>query len=146
LHDSGYNEDWYSEIDIIEGVSDNNWNALSHYTSTELCTMQDHGGSGATRANLDCMLDPNAGGCGVNAAAGTFGERFNGGVWAMQIEDDGIKAWFFARGLEPSDIASDNPNPSSWGLPVMNFAPGSCDMGATFRKMKIVSTPHITPG
>jgi hypothetical protein len=108
--------------------------------------MENDGGSGVARA-LDCVLDPSVGGCGVNAAAGTFGEQFKGGVWAMQIEDDGIKAWFFARGAEPSDIASDKPDPSSWPTPVMNFVPGPCDLKASFKKMKMVSIaspPSVT--
>ncbi|KAF1838567.1 hypothetical protein BDW02DRAFT_390966 [Decorospora gaudefroyi] len=138
LHDSGYGEDWYSEIDILEGVSKNTRNELSLHTSTKPCFMQDDGGSGTARANLDCSLSSGGGSCGVNAADGTFGEPFNGGVWAMQFEADGVKSWHFARGNEPSDIGSDSPDPNMWGTPVMNFVPRPCDMAAAFRKMKLI--------
>jgi len=102
--------------------------------------MQDVGGSGKTRG-LDCMWGPNSPGCGVDAQDGTFGETFNaagGGIWATQLESEGIKIWFFPRGSEPADYLSGNPDPGTWGQPVMNFAPDNCDM-AMFQKMKIVS-------
>jgi hypothetical protein len=81
--------------------------------------------------------------CGVNATALTLIESAAAGVWAMQIEDDGMKAWFFARGLEPSDMANDNPDPSSWGEPLRDFVLSPCDVS---KKMKIVSTfPMLYP-
>jgi hypothetical protein len=83
--------------------------------------------------------------CGVNAAAFTPLESAVTGVWTFQTEEDGMKAWFFAKGLEPSDMASDNPDPSSWGTPLVDATLSPCDVS---RKMKIVSTfpmrsPHM---
>ncbi|KAF1945102.1 hypothetical protein EJ02DRAFT_297452, partial [Clathrospora elynae] len=141
LHDDHHDEHWYSEIDLIEGLSLNTWNELSLFTSIQPCTMRDNGGSGKTRPGLDCVRRSNERGCGVNAPDGTFDKPVNdnrGGIWATQVEADGIKTWFFARGHEPLDIGSDSPDPSKWGTPVMNFVPDHCDMQTAFRKMKIV--------
>ncbi|KAF2819908.1 hypothetical protein CC86DRAFT_251955, partial [Ophiobolus disseminans] len=131
--------DLYSEIDIIEGVSHLQHNSLTIWTKPEVCIMKDVGGTGKTR-NLDCAWGPGSPGCGVDAQVGSFGESFNkngGGIWATQLESDGIKVWFFPRGSEPADYLSGKPDPSTWGPPVMNFAPDNCDM-KMFRKMKIV--------
>ncbi|KAG9189563.1 hypothetical protein G6011_06431 [Alternaria panax] len=114
LHDNAYQEDWYSEFDIIEGVSKNSWNMLSLHTAHTPCKMRDNGGTGQASSN------------------------HHGGVWAAQFENDGIKAWFFARGSEPSDLHGDHPDPSRWGEPVMNFVGDSCDIRKSFKKMKII--------
>jgi hypothetical protein len=79
--------------------------------------------------------------CGVDGPDGSFGQAFNdrqGGVWAAQVENNGIKAWFFARGSEPSDWNKDHPDPSNWGTPMMNFVGDGCDIRNTFKKMQIV--------
>ena len=65
-------------------------------------------------------------------SGGTFGDSFNkkgGGVWATQIEADGIKIWYFAMSDIPEDIESDAPDPKNWGLggkpwPVGEMPPG----------------------
>ncbi|KAI4637939.1 hypothetical protein J4E83_000757 [Alternaria metachromatica] len=138
LHDTGHQEEWYSEFDIIEGVSMNSRNSLSLHTGHTPCKMRDNGGSGETRPDLECMEHRD---CGVNGPEGSFGQAFNdnrGGIWAAQVEDDGIKAWFFPRGHEPSGWDSANPDPNTWGTPVMNFVGDGCDIRNTFKKMKII--------
>jgi len=118
----------------------NSRNSLSLHTGHTPCKMRDNGGSGETRPDLECMEHRD---CGVNGPEGSFGQPFNdnrGGVWAAQVEDDGIKAWFFPRGHEPSDWDSANPDPNTWSTPVMNFVGDGCDIRNTFKKMKIVST------
>jgi hypothetical protein len=100
--------------------------------------MLDHGGSEETRPDTECMSGHD---CGVNGPDDPFGQAFNdhhGGVWAAQVENDIIKAWFFARGNEPAGWDGPNPDPSKWGTPAMNFAGDGCDIQKTFKKMKIV--------
>jgi hypothetical protein len=138
LHDTADQEQWYSEFDIIEGVSKNTWNELSLHTAQTPCKMQDNGGSGKTRQDLECMSGYD---CGVDGPDDSFGQAFNdhhGGVWAAQVENDGIKAWFFARGSKPLGCDGANPDPSTWGTPLMNFVGDGCDIQKTFKKMKIV--------
>lgn len=102
--------------------------------------MRDAGGSGKTR-NLDCAWGPNSPGCGVDAYDGSFGDAFNangGGIWATQLEAEGIRIWFFPRGSEPKDLVDGEPDPRTWETPILDFSPGECDM-SMFSKMKIVS-------
>jgi hypothetical protein len=107
---------------------------------------KDNGGAGKTR-ELNCAYrdkQRDSGfGCGVDAPDGTFGNSFNqhkGGIWAVQVEAEGIKAWFFPYdGNVPSDALTANPDPSTWGKPVMNFAPDHCNIKTAFQRMKIVS-------
>lgn len=107
------------------------------------CIMMNQTASGEV-FSTDCKYGSK--GCGVVAPKGTFGDSFNkkgGGVWATQIEADGIKIWYFARSDIPADIESNAPDPKNWGQPVMDFEPGSnCDVTKSWRKMKIVS-PHL---
>lgn len=136
LHDNADQEDWYSEFDIIEGVSKNSWNELSIHTAQMPCKMRDNGGTGQTRDDLECSSGHN---CGVNGPDGSFGQAFNdrhGGVWAAEVSNGGIKAWFFARGSEPSGLDGDHPDPSRWGKPVMNFVGDGCDIQKTLEKDK----------
>ena len=109
--------------------------------------MKDNGGTGTTR-KFDCLAGNKNKvgddvGCGVNAPAGTFGSPFNqhkGGIWAVQVEAEGIKAWFFPHdGNVPSDALGANPDPSAWGKPVMNFAPATCNIKTAFQRMRIVN-------
>lgn len=59
--------------------------------------------------------DYGSGGCSAIAPPGTFRDSFNqdgGGIWATQIEAEGIKIWHSKRSAIPTDILSDTPDPS----------------------------------
>lgn len=144
LHDDGGPEDnWYSEIDVIESISEFSQNEITMYTNPAECIMTTPQAATGEVSKTHCNYE--SGGCSVLAPEGTFGDSFNkkgGSVWATQIEADGIKIWYFARSDIPDDIKSDAPDPKNWGLPVMNFKPdGVCDVTKAWRKMKIVSSP-----
>ena len=105
--------------------------------------MNDLGGTGTNRG-MNCQIG--SGGCHNYNPPGTFGDSFNshkGGVWATQIEAEGIKVWHFARGTEPADINSPSPDPTKWPKPVMNLGAANCNMKNVFRGMKIVG--HLMP-
>ena len=123
LHDDGGPEDnWYSEIDVIESVSEFSQNEVTMYTNPAECIMTTPQATTGEVSKTHCNYD--SGGCGVLAPEGTFGDSFNkkgGGVWATQIEADGIKIWYFARSDIPDDIKSDAPDPKNWGLPVIDL-------------------------
>lgn len=55
----------------------------------------------------------------------------------MQWTSDYIRVWFFARGTIPSDLTSQAPNPSLWGLPAAEFQ-GSCVIDQKFQAHKII--------
>lgn len=142
MHDEEYNEDFYSEIDIVESVSLLTKNEITLDTNPNACTMIAPPGTVEVH-KTDCDYD--TGGCDVLAPHGTFGETFNkkgGGVWATQVEADGIRVWYFARSDIPADIKSDKPDPSKWSIPVLNFVPQNCDIKNSWKKMKIVSPTY----
>ncbi|KAF3000759.1 hypothetical protein E8E13_004693 [Curvularia kusanoi] len=89
-------------------------------------------------APTSCAFDT---GCGTQAPDGTFGDSFNkngGGIWATQIEAEGVRVWYFPRSGLPADLESDTPNPDNWGAPVMSFVPLDCDIRSSWKKMKII--------
>lgn len=127
--DGGHEQaDAYSEIDIIENVSLLDRNEITMFTDRQ-CSMQDSKQTGLMRG-LNCTLSPQKQAydekpnCGVQAPRGSFGEDFNkqgGGVWATQIEANGIKVWHFPRDKVPGDCRTEHPKPESWGAPVLNL-------------------------
>ncbi|OCL08148.1 glycoside hydrolase family 16 protein [Glonium stellatum] len=132
----------YGEIDIVEGVALQNYNDISMYTGAK-CNME-VGSRQVTSINprKNCTLSTTgASGCGVTNAAGTFGDEFNahgGGVWALQLESDAVRIFFFPRAEIPADLASGNPNPAGWGNAVLDFEPSNCDIAEAWSVLEIV--------
>ncbi|KAF1953764.1 hypothetical protein CC80DRAFT_419025, partial [Byssothecium circinans] len=129
------------EIDIIEGVNQNNANKFVIHTDTK-CSVDGTGQTG-TQSLYNCALDSASGpsGCDVNAAeANTFGAGFNsngGGVYAMEWTSAGIKMWFFPRSGIPASITADAPNTAEFGTPNANFQ-GNCNMDERFINQQFV--------
>jgi hypothetical protein len=144
-------DEMYSEIDIIENVSLQDFNEITMYTKSTPCDMQpDEENMSGNLRHGNCYWNARPKresglfrGCGATAAEGTFGDDFNqkgGGVWAPLIDDSGVKVWHFDPDDVPGDIGQGNPNPEGWGAkPVMNFAATNCNVKAAWQKMKIVS-------
>lgn len=129
------------EIDIIEGVNDNTNNAMTLHTSGG-CTIADNGGFTGTLGNRDCDSSHGSNtGCGIqNQDKQSYGSGFNsvgGGVYATEWTSSDINVWFFARGNIPSDIASGDPNPTTWGTPAAQFQ-GDCNIDNHFKNQQIV--------
>ena len=69
-------------------------------------------------------------GCGFRSQTASAGAGINGkkgGVYAVSLTDDGVKAWFFSRNAVPEDITSQSPNPAGWGTPDMLISAASCN-------------------
>jgi hypothetical protein len=64
--------------------------------------------------------------------------REAGGVYAHLWDNSGIKVWFFSRKDIPADIRDKNPQPSTWGEPVAEFAADTCNMAEHFQGHSIV--------
>ena len=129
------------EIDILEGVNAANNNSMTLHTNAG-CSIQKTGFSG-TLKTADCdVSDPaqskNAG-CGIqDSNSVSYGAAFNegdGAVVATEVTSNGIKIWSFPRNKVPANI--ENPNPSTWGIPVAAFA-GSCNIDQHFKNMSIL--------
>jgi hypothetical protein len=74
--------------------------------------------------------------------ANAYGTSFNnngGGVYATQWESSGIYVWFWDHNSVPADIASGNPDTTTWGTPVVAFNGGSgCNIDSFFNSQQIV--------
>lgn len=92
---------------------------------------------------LDCWNATNYNaGCGVSAPVDTYGEAFNkkgGGVYAVELRPEGIRAWVFDHSAVPQDIRSSSPDPSTWGMALADFPNLECDIGNHFRNMSIIA-------
>ncbi|KAF2862249.1 glycoside hydrolase family 16 protein [Piedraia hortae CBS 480.64] len=142
------------EIDIIEGVNDNQFNSMTLHTSAG-CSVSNETSTpmlGRLGSISDCDgLKNNNAGCGISApeqanlAGGvshpTAGSAFNaagGGVYAMHWTAKGINIYLFPHNLVPNDLASGSPDPSSWtAQPLARFAGNDCDYAKKFSAQAI---------
>ena len=131
------------EIDILEGVNAQQANQMTLHTNAG-CTINKSGFSGVvntTSCDGNAADQPKNAGCAIESQDdATYGTGFNaagGGVYATEWNSSAISTWFFPRSKIPSDISSNNPSPSNWGMPVAMFA-GACDIDAHFKDMQIV--------
>nr|GAT44210.1 predicted protein [Mycena chlorophos] len=150
------------EIDIIEGVHDNEHNQVTWHTGPgcNLSLASNFTGSvvtnnGVPNTQCDGLLDGNAG-CGITEwSKASYGEFFTsqgGGVYAMKWDEEGIAGHFVRaflpslsailptvdRSAIPPDIISGNPTPTGWGTPVASLAPSGCDPVTNFVNHSIV--------
>ncbi|KAK7442477.1 hypothetical protein VKT23_016074 [Stygiomarasmius scandens] len=136
------------EIDILEGVHDNEHNQVTWHTGPgcQLTPESNFTGAivqtnGQNNTNCDGTIPPNAG-CGVlEWSRASYGENFNmqgGGVFAMKWDENGIAVWSFFRAAVPADIVRGTPNPSQWGPPVAALEPEGCDPITNFVNHSIV--------
>ncbi|KAJ4486161.1 glycoside hydrolase family 16 protein [Lentinula aciculospora] len=136
------------EIDIIEGVHDNEHNQVTWHTGPN-CTLTPEGNFTGTIVqtngvnNTSCDGDDNDNaGCGVTewsrASYGPFFDQQGGGVFAMKWDENGIAVWSFYRAAIPQDIQAGSPNPSGWGDPVAALEAGGCDPISNFVNHSII--------
>lgn len=145
------------EIDIMEAVNmGNTGNAVTLHT-TQGCQIgkKRRRKQTGTASSYDCWNATNGNqGCGVTGETWTYGKDFNdigGGVYAVEIRPQGIRAWMFRRENVPSDVptlekqssqslspSSMVPDPSSWGTPLADFPNLECDIEKHFRNMSII--------
>lgn len=131
------------EIDIIEGVNNQNTNSITLHTAAG-CTINNSNSLAGTvtLGNGDCNAGNANTGCSVSTAnTNGYGTGFNqvgGGVYAMQWESSGIYVWFFQRGYIPSDILNGAPTLASWGTPTATFTGGGCNYDASFSNQNII--------
>ncbi|KIM86174.1 glycoside hydrolase family 16 protein [Piloderma croceum F 1598] len=121
------------EIDILEGVHNNENNQVTWHTGPG-CTLTPNASfSGSLAGNLDCdVTSGNNAGCGIiewsRASYGPYFDAQQGGVFAMKWDDLGISVWSFYRQAIPEDITNgQSPNPSTWIEPVAQLSPSGCD-------------------
>ncbi|KAF5355853.1 hypothetical protein D9756_003785 [Leucocoprinus leucothites] len=136
------------EIDIIEGVHDNEHNQVTFHTApgcmlnpntTFTGTVAQLGGQSNTQC--DGLINDNSG-CAIiewsRASYGPFFDSLGGGVFAMKWDDAGIAVWSFYRQAIPMDITQGSPDPSKWGAPVAALSPDDCNISQYFSNHSIV--------
>lgn len=134
------------EIDIIEGVNEPGSNAMTLHTSPG-CTLDVSETSRSifsgkvSATNCDANVNGNAG-CGItDPDPMSYGHEFNvngGGVFVTLIDDAGVHIWRFGRNEIPADLASGNPNPSSWAQPKAFWSANKCSRDFIDDKQQIV--------
>ncbi|KZP13508.1 glycoside hydrolase family 16 protein, partial [Athelia psychrophila] len=133
-----------SEIDILEGVHDNEHNQITWHTSPGCNLTPSSNYTGTLSGNLDCdtAVDDNSGCAIIDWSRASYGNYFNsqgGGVYAMKWDDQGISVWSFYRSAVPVDITSGgSPDPSGWGLPAAQLSPTGCDPLKFFMNQSII--------
>jgi len=138
-------ENWpdNGEIDIIEGVHEQQHNGVALHTAPD-CKVSPGGYSGVpvtTNCFIQAKGQSSNQGCAIlDSSPVSYGEGFNsngGGVYAMEWTSQHIKVWWWPRGGIPADALGDYPAPEAWGTPAAMFN-GACEMDRRFRNHKIV--------
>ena len=145
------------EIDIIEGVNDNQYNSLTLHTDQGCVVNNARSSMTGNLQNDNCWGEANDNAaCGIRAPFAesfnhannltarypTAGHGFNnmgGGVYATVWTDEGISIYMFPRLNTPKDILADRPDPSSWTVkPLAKFAGSGCDFKKKFSELSLV--------
>jgi hypothetical protein len=129
------------EVDIIEGVNNQQSNSVTLHTSPG-CKMTNTGAVSSTKlTNADCQGNQ---GCGQStSSSNNYGAGFNavgGGVYAMEWTSDAISVWFFPRSdLKVAELTgSASPDPSTFGQPIARFVGDSCNIDEHFVNNNLV--------
>ncbi|KAF8626517.1 hypothetical protein AX15_004822 [Amanita polypyramis BW_CC] len=140
------------EIDIIEGVHDNEHNQVtwhtepgcylttpsSYFTGTVL---GQNGQNGQNGTDCNALINDNAGCAVVEWSRASYGPYFDaqgGGVFAMKWDETGVAVWSFYRAAVPQDIVQGSPDPSNWGQPVAELWSSGCNPLNYFANHSIV--------
>ncbi|KAF2094165.1 hypothetical protein NA57DRAFT_47000 [Rhizodiscina lignyota] len=146
----GTSSEWPNagEIDIIEGVNSQNFNAMTLHTNAGVEVQNNTNLFKGTLTTSDCnVADPNQPtnqGCNIadSPNADSFGKVFNangGGVFATEWTSDFIKIWFFNRTHIPANVLSSSPSPSSsWGTPNALFQPANNTIDSHFSDLQLI--------
>ncbi|CAG8981220.1 hypothetical protein HYALB_00012549 [Hymenoscyphus albidus] len=131
------------EIDLYEAINviGDHPNQITLHT-TKGCVMNVKRKQTGKALQKTCLNSTNVNaGCGVDPGPVTFGQTYNndgGGIMAMELRREGIRAWQFRRSSIPSDITNGNPDPSTWGTATADFPSTNCDINTHFRNQSII--------
>lgn len=135
------------EIDVLEGVHDNEHNQVSWHTNAGCnITPKPSNYTGTTIVSEDCDSTNGKSGCGIieysRASYGPYFDSQGGGVFAMKWDADSIAVWNFYRNAVPADIVAGVPNPLAWGLPSAMLSPMGCDLIKNFVNHSMIFGDH----
>ncbi|PFH54498.1 glycoside hydrolase family 16 protein [Amanita thiersii Skay4041] len=137
------------EVDIIEGVHDNEHNQVAWHTldGCRLTTPTNRftgtlvSVNGQNHTDCNALINDNAG-CGIvewsRASYGPYFDAQGGGVFVMKWDEEGIAVWSFYRAAVPKDIVEGTPDPANWGLPSAELWAQGCDPLKFFANHSII--------
>jgi len=130
------------EIGIVEGANNAIRNLYSAHTGPG-CTVPESGYLGVQNSE-QCVSQDGQAGCSYASPTRdptSYGDAFNaadGGVYALEWDEEFLKMWHFPRAGIPADIQVGRPQPSGWGLPHALFGGSGCDADTHFFNMSLV--------
>ncbi|EHK45153.1 glycoside hydrolase family 16 protein, partial [Trichoderma atroviride IMI 206040] len=142
-------DNWPSggEIDVYEGWNNilDNQPAFHVGSSSQFgqCTLQSAGQSApVVTPNCDNTFQSPPSqylnqGCTTTDSTGPWASP-SGGTYAIEWTSDYIKLYNWARGAEPANLASSNPDTATWGTPVANLANSNCNIDSHFADQRLI--------
>ncbi|PNP53077.1 hypothetical protein THARTR1_06287 [Trichoderma harzianum] len=76
-------------------------------------------------------------GCTANDNKGPWASS-SGGTYAIEWTSDYIKLYNWARGAEPANLASSNPDTATWGTPAVNLQGSNCNIDRHFNAQRLI--------
>jgi len=137
--------DWPTngEIDIIEGVNSQTFNAMTLHTGPGCSISSNQKALGQVKTSNCDINAPGQGqnvGCGIGTSDPmTYGDGFNnegGGVYATEWTGEAISIYHFTRSNIPANIMAGNPDPSTWGQPLALFS--GCNFASAIKNQTII--------
>ncbi|KAJ5089040.1 hypothetical protein N7532_007724 [Penicillium argentinense] len=141
----GYNWPNNGEIDVLETTNEGSHGNEVTLHTTKGCNMDVKRKETGSPVYKSCDNTTNSNsGCGVMGDESTYGEAMNnngGGVYALELREAGIRAWFFPRNSIPDDITNSSavPDPSTWGTALADFPSTECNIPSHFRNQSIIA-------
>ncbi|KAI9695779.1 MAG: hypothetical protein M1820_008452 [Bogoriella megaspora] len=140
-----FEENPVGEVDLVEGINVQSQNVVSLHTCGT-CSFDNLGersncNNGGTESD-SCEDGTNYDGCGNTMSSGSYGPDFNaggGGVYAVWLESDALRLYWWSRKDIPADITDGTPDPNQWGTPASLFQSGKgCDVSRYFKDLTII--------
>ncbi|KAJ5623825.1 hypothetical protein N7510_000134 [Penicillium lagena] len=141
----GYNWPENGEIDVVESTNGGTKGNEVTLHTTGGCSMNVKRKETGSARYKTCDNSTNSNsGCGVQGDRSTYGQVLNdqgGGIYALELRDAGIRAWFFPRDSIPTDITTSTgvPDPSTWGTALADFPSTECNIASHFRNQSIIA-------
>ncbi|KFY38681.1 hypothetical protein V494_04266 [Pseudogymnoascus sp. VKM F-4513 (FW-928)] len=137
--------DWPNsgEIDIIEAINLQKTPIITLHSGKDCVVANTGSAAGSVLTEANCNSDGGDSGCSQSTTdTQAYGDGFNavkGGVYATRLTTSGIAIWFFPRAGIPADITAGTPDPTTWGVPLVNFVDaGGCDIASHFKSNRFI--------